>query len=128
MDIKKKIIVAMITIAVVIGGYFITKKKVPVKRININGSSQTQGPLNQGPVSPISGLPCDNWNKRAIAVMQPSDLQARPAAGFSEADMVFELPAYTSPNTRLLGVYICNIPRETGASVGEGAAVSGAAA
>lgn len=72
-------------------------------------------PLNEGNINPISGLACENWNRRAIAVMQPSDLQARPAAGFSEADMVFELPAYTSSVTRLLGVYSCNIPKEIGA-------------
>lgn len=72
-------------------------------------------PANTGNVSPISGLACDNWNKRAIAVMQPADVQARPAAGFSEADLVFELPAFTGSNTRLMGVYQCNIPKEIGA-------------
>jgi len=66
-------------------------------------------------VSPISGLSCENWNKRPVAVMQPADVQARPAAGFSEADMVIEMPAYTSSVTRLLGVYLCNIPKEIGA-------------
>lgn len=72
-------------------------------------------PLNEGNINPISGLACENWNRRPIAVMQPSDLQARPAAGFSEADMVFELPAYTSSVTRLLGVYACTMPKEIGA-------------
>ncbi|MFC1609282.1 DUF3048 domain-containing protein [Patescibacteria group bacterium] len=71
--------------------------------------------MNDKEVSPISGLPCENWNKRSIAVMQPADVQARPAAGFSEADMVFEMPAYTSSVTRLMGVYICNVPNEIGA-------------
>jgi hypothetical protein len=66
-------------------------------------------------VSPISGLACDNWNKRPVAVMQPADVQARPAAGFSEADMVVEMPAFTGSVTRLMGVYICNIPKEIGA-------------
>lgn len=78
-------------------------------------SGENAVPLNEGNINPISGLACENWNKRSIAVMQPSDLQARPAAGFSEADMVFELPAYTSSVTRLLGVYGCSIPSEIGA-------------
>lgn len=114
MNTKKKIIVALVAIAIVVGGYFIFKKKTPVKQINLD-TQQEAVPLNQGNVSPISGLACENWNKRAVAVMQPSDLQARPAAGFSEADMVIEMPAYTSSVTRLMGVYICNIPKEIGA-------------
>lgn len=116
MDTKKKIIVAIIGVVIIIfGGYFLIKKRGPVKQININNVSQNQGPLNQGEVSPISGLPCDNWNKRAVAVMQPADVQARPAAGFSEADMVIEMPAYTSSVTRLMGIYLCNLPKEIGA-------------
>ena len=110
---KNKIIIALVILAVIIGGYFLFKKKASVKQINLE--NQQQGPLNQGPVSPISGLACENWNKRAVAVMQPADVQARPAAGFSEADMVIEMPAFTASVTRLMGVYICNLPKEIGA-------------
>ena len=113
---KQKIIIAIVAIAIVAGGFYLFKKpKSNVKQIDLNKPQQSSGPINTGPVSPISGLSCDNWNRRPVAVMQPSDVQARPAAGFSEADMVIELPAYTSSNTRLLGVYICNIPKEVGA-------------
>ena len=38
---------------------------------------ENSGPLNEGPVSPISGLPCENWNRRPIAVMQPGDVDAQ---------------------------------------------------
>ena len=114
MSTKKKIVVALAAVIIVVGGYCIFKNKSPIKQINLN-KSENIVPLNQGNVSPISGLACENWNKRAVAVMQPSDLQARPAAGFSEADMVIEMPAYTSSVTRLMGVYICNIPKEIGA-------------
>jgi len=47
--------------------------------------------------------------------MQTSDVQARPSAGFSEADIVVKMPAFTGSVTRLMGVYICNIPKEIGA-------------
>lgn len=114
MSSKQKIIVAFVAVAVVVGGYLIFKGKPPVKQIDLN-NQQSSGPLNLGDVSPISGLACENWNKRAVAVMQPADVQARPAAGFSEADMVIEMPAYTSSITRLMGVYICNVPKEIGA-------------
>ncbi len=110
-------------LAVLIGGglvYFTTfrdsKDAKNSKQIQLGQDEQaTQTPRNEGPVSPISGVSCENWNRRPISVMQPSDIQARPAAGFSEADMVIEMPAYTASNTRLMGVYICNIPEEIGA-------------
>lgn len=109
---KKKIVITIAVIVVVIGGYFLFRK-APVKQINLDTSQIV--PLNLGDVSPISGLACDNWNKRAVAVMQPADVQARPAAGFSEADMVIEMPGYTNSVTRLMGVYLCNLPKEIGA-------------
>jgi hypothetical protein len=71
--------------------------------------------LVEGDRSPYSGRECENFNKRAVAVMQPSDIQARPPAGFSKADMVIEMPAYTSSVTRLMGIYQCEIPEEIGA-------------
>lgn len=118
MNKNQKIIIAILVVAVVVGGLYGLSKlssKKSVKPIEIDGSLQNStGPVNAGPVSPISGLNCDTWNRRPVAVMQPSDLQARPAAGFSEADMVIEMPAYTSSVTRLMGIYICNIPKEIG--------------
>lgn len=79
-----------------------------------NGNSSNQKVLNEGEVSPISGLACDNWNRRPIAVMQPADPSARPVAGFSEADMVIEMPVITASITRLMGIYICGNPEEVG--------------
>lgn len=115
---KQKTIVIIISVLIV-GLIFILLNSFNSKKgkqINIDPESQqTLEFLNTGPVSPLSGLACDNWNRRPIAVMQPSDVQARPAAGFSEADMVFEMPGYTSSVTRLMGVYLCNIPDEIGA-------------
>lgn len=113
---KQKIIIAVLAIAIVVVGFYFFKKTNTsnVKPIDLNKTQQS-GPANIGPVSPISGINCEAWNRRPVAVMQPSDVQARPAAGFSEADMVIEMPAYTSSVTRLMGIYICNIPKEIGA-------------
>ncbi|MEF3691933.1 MAG: DUF3048 domain-containing protein [Candidatus Moraniibacteriota bacterium] len=121
---KQKLMVA--TLVLVIAGvivYFTTVRdifrKSRVEQVVIEEKDELTDaeaePLNQGNINPITGIACENWNRRPIAVMQPSDVQARPAAGFSEADMVFELPAYTSSVTRLLGVYGCSIPKEIGA-------------
>lgn len=90
-------------------------KSKDTKKINVGGNAeQTTGPANEGNVSPISGLACDNWNRRPIAVMQPADVPARPAAGFSDADMVIEMPCITASITRLMGVYVCNDPDDVG--------------
>ncbi len=119
MNKKREIIIGVIAIIiVVIGGYFISKTKAKkVKQIQINGKSSIQDstPRNNGPVSPISGVSCEHWDRRPVAVMQPADVQARPAAGFSQADMVIEMPVYTNSVTRLMGVYVCEIPKEIGA-------------
>lgn len=112
---NQKIIAGIVVLIIVIGGvwYVKHKPKSATKQININPQAST-GPANTGPVSPISGVSCDNWNRRPVAVMQPADVSARPAAGFSQADMVFEMPVFTNSNTRLMGVYVCNLPDEIG--------------
>lgn len=118
MENRQKIVVALVVIAIVgIGSYFVFGKKETRKPIELNNKSQSPvstEPQNTGDVSPISGLPCDNWNRRPLAVMQPGDVTARPAAGFSEADMVIEMPVITSGITRLMAVYVCNTPLEVG--------------
>lgn len=124
MEKKKKIIIAVIAVLVVgalVYSVFYRdaiRKKRATQIASDNSEisdSKKSGPLNLENVSPITGIECDNWNKRPVAVMQPADIQARPAAGFSEADMVIEMPAYTSSVTRLMGVYICNLPKDIGA-------------
>jgi hypothetical protein len=71
-------------------------------------------PANSGNVSPFSGLACANWNRRPIAVMEAADLSVRPDSGFSDADLVLEMPAITASITRLMPVYVCNDPPEVG--------------
>lgn len=120
MDKRKKIIVALVAIALAgLIGYFVFGEKELRKPIELNNKNQSPtaisiGPANTGEVSPISGLPCENWNRRPLAIMQPGDVTARPAAGFSEADMVIEMPVITASVTRLMAVYICNTPPEVG--------------
>ena len=119
---KQKIII--ITTVIILAGvivYFTTGRKAlrqsQVKKISVAEQSQkpvSTGPANEGPVSPISGLSCENWNRRPVAVMQPADVPARPAAGFSDADMVIEMPCITSSITRLMGIYVCGNPDDVG--------------
>lgn len=125
MDKKQKVVLAVVAVVVALGLTYFTVgrdafRKSRVERIRMENESAQNVPsqsLNEGNVSPISGLACDNWNRRAIAFMQPVDKQARPVAGFSQADMVFEMPnpAEGIFTTRLLGVYLCEVPTEVGA-------------
>ncbi|MEX0596078.1 MAG: DUF3048 domain-containing protein, partial [Candidatus Paceibacterota bacterium] len=64
--------------------------------------------------SPLTGLQCDNYKQRPIAVMMAGDAVARPLSGLSQADIVVEMPVITSSVTRLMGVYVCNLPDEVG--------------
>ncbi len=117
---NKKIIIAIIVVAaLIIGGsvYLVKKSRSgKVKQIDINGnkSAESSGPKNTGPVSPISGVSCADWNRRPFAVMQPSDTSARPLAGLSDADMVVEMPAVYGNITRLMSVYVCGNPEKIG--------------
>lgn len=118
MDKRKKLMIGLFAIIIVAIGSFLfsSKKSEPLKKqINLGAPTESTKAINPADVSYLSGLPCENKQRRAVAVMQPSDVTARPAAGFSEADMVFEMPAYTSSVTRLMGVYVCNLPDAIGA-------------
>jgi hypothetical protein len=64
--------------------------------------------------SALSGVSCDEPNRRPIGVMLAGDPINRPMSGFSQADMVWELPVLTSNVTRLLGVYQCGRPSDIG--------------
>ncbi len=64
--------------------------------------------------SPLTGIQCDNYKQRPIAVMMAGDAVARPLSGLSQAEIVVEMPVITSSVTRLMGVYVCNLPDEVG--------------
>lgn len=94
-------------------------RRAKVERLTIENNAADivmSSPLaNTGSVSAFSGIACEHWNRRPVAVMQPADASARPAAGLSKADMVFEMPVITATINRLMGVYQCEFPKEVGA-------------
>jgi len=77
------------------------------------GQEQNQEVGNKD-VSPISGLPCEKYNQRPIAVMLAGDTIARPLSGLSEADLVVEMPVLQNGITRLMAIFVCNVPAEIG--------------
>jgi hypothetical protein len=64
--------------------------------------------------SPLSGVQCENYKQRPVAVMMAGDAVARPLSGLSQADIVVEMPVITGSVTRLMGVFVCNLPQEVG--------------
>lgn len=66
------------------------------------------------PKSSISGISCDNYNRRPIAVMLSADAITRPLSSISEADIVFEMPVTPGGVTRMMAVYQCLTPTEIG--------------
>jgi hypothetical protein len=64
--------------------------------------------------SPLTGIQCDNYKQRPVAVMMAGDNVARPLSGLSQADIVVEMPVITGSVTRLMGVFVCNLPDEVG--------------
>ncbi len=65
-------------------------------------------------VSPISGLVCQDYDRRPIAVMLANDPVTRPLSGLKDADMVFEMQVVQDSITRLMAVYVCGNPKELG--------------
>ncbi|HOW60609.1 MAG TPA: DUF3048 domain-containing protein [Candidatus Moranbacteria bacterium] len=117
---RKQIAIIVLIAAIIVGGVFYFAKGRQMlrskkgKQIQITNVPESTEPSNQGDVSPITGIGCDNWNKRTFAVMQPADVPARPLAGLSQADMVIEMQAVYGSITRLMGVYGCTLPEEVG--------------
>jgi len=85
------------------------------REIVINKTNKDNNTLtNEGPKSSISGISCDNYNRRPVAVMVSSDPETRPLSGIGEADIVFEMPVTPSGVTRMMAVFQCKNPGEIG--------------
>ncbi len=99
-------------ILIAIGAFFAWQKIGRVIRIEHQASGvQTIGGKN---ISPFSGLSCDNYQRRPMAVVFANDPVTRPLTGLSEADLVLEMPVITQSITRIIAVYQCNSPNEMG--------------
>ena len=61
--------------------------------------------------SKITGLACDNFNKRSFGVMYSGSNDARPYwKNLDKADFVLEMPHRMHNEPRLMGVFQCNVP------------------
>lgn len=81
--------------------------------VSVTGTVPYEEPAN---ASPITGLACDNYDKRPFAVMYSGDGETRPYfSNITQADMVVEMPhRATHGGTRVMGVFGCNAPEQIG--------------
>ena len=79
-----------------------------------NSGNEINEPGNDTGVSPISGIKCENYKRRPIAVMLAEDPITRPLSGIGAADMVIEMPVITGSITRMMAIYQCEMPEEIG--------------
>jgi uncharacterized protein with PQ loop repeat len=112
----KIIIIILLALAIGIFLFF----KIGSRSINITTGSQSGGqdnehkPSGKMGVNPITGLECENYNRRPFAVMLAEDPITRPLSSITMADLVIEMPVVTGSITRLMAVYICESPEEIG--------------
>lgn len=109
---KRKIVVIFSLSILALGLIFVWQQASRTIQID----SQTAGLLGQSEeeVSPLSGLVCQNYQRRALAVVLAEDPVTRPLTGLSQADLVLEMPVITNSITRMIGVYLCQEPGEIG--------------
>lgn len=118
---KKKLVwigsgvVALLLVA--LGGYAIFRSNQPNAADTAFGNlpfAQNREAVVAQTHSGLSGVACAHPDRRAIGVMLAGDPINRPMSGFSQADMVWELPVLVSNVTRLLAVYQCGEPADIG--------------
>ncbi len=110
---KKQIIIGITIIIVVVGIIWLTRYSTGTKIVVKNSGMPTASKAIY-PVSALAGLPCEHGTERPLAVMMPSDPEARPLSAIGQADMVFEMPVTDGGVTRFMAVFQCNEPKEIG--------------
>ena len=112
---KKKFYFILILIVILgIAGFLFWKLGNRSVEIGNSGENNEKESENNYGISPISGLQCENYNRRPIAVMMAEDPVTRPLSGISQADMVIEMPVITGSITRMMAVFQCESPDEIG--------------
>jgi len=115
---NRKLKIYFLLAILIIGGIIlfwqIGSRSITIKGLENQEQKENFKPVNKGKVSPITGLECENYNRRPIAVMLAQDPITRPLSGVGAADLVIEMPVITNSITRIMGVYVCQEPEEIG--------------
>jgi hypothetical protein len=118
-----KILLVAILILLLTGGTFLffNKKSRQAEPIVVDNSPKQEEEevepyeMKEG-MSPISGVECENWNRRPFAIMYSGDMDARRNfRSLSQADFVLEMDhRATHSQPRVMGVYQCATPTAMG--------------
>ena len=117
----KILIVAVIVLLLAGATFFILSKKSrkaePIVVDNTEQQKEVVEPFEmKDGISPISGVECENWNRRPFAIMYSGDMDARRNfRALSQADFVLEMdhrPMHSQP--RVMGVFQCATPTAMG--------------
>jgi len=110
---KNRRLIVFVFLVLAIGLIFIWQRASRTIDIN-NQPSESGNQMDSDKVSPLSGLACENYQRRPMAVVLAEDPVARPLTGLFQADLVFEMPVITNSITRMIAVYVCHSPEEIG--------------
>lgn len=110
---KKLYFILIVIVILIIAGFVFWKMGGRSFEIGIDSKKDDKS-LNKAGINPITGLECENYDRRPVAVMLATDPQTRPLSGISQADLVVEMAVITDSITRLMGVYNCEEPGEIG--------------
>tara|TARA_Y100000310_G_C20694119_1_gene824244 strand:- start:1700 stop:2773 length:1074 start_codon:yes stop_codon:yes gene_type:complete len=91
---------------------FFNKQQIEISNKNTIINSNIDN--NKSLTSPISGLECENYQKRPIAVMLSGDEITRPLSSISQADLIVDMPIMKNGVNRLMAVFVCKEPLEIG--------------
>lgn len=122
---KKFLILTLILVSLLAGGFFYLSvqkisKMLSLESFEVSGNKEAGGTALRGEAkdnlskSLISGIPCQNYNRRPFAVILAEDSEARPLSAISMADLVFEMEVITGSVTRMMAIYQCESPQEIG--------------
>jgi hypothetical protein len=112
-SLSRKFIVIFVLSILALGLIFVWQQTGRIIRIE-NQPTVANNQIEREGISPLSGLSCQNYQRRPLVVVLAEDPVARPLAGISQADLVIEMPVITNGITRMIAVYLCNSPEEIG--------------
>lgn len=107
----KKILFLLLSLAVTA---VVTVFSLTTRNVSLENSHQSGFQDMAQNLSPISGLSCQDYQRRPFAVILAGDEVARPLSGLEAADLVIEMPVMTDGMNRLMAIYVCGNPPEIG--------------
>ncbi|MBU1292350.1 DUF3048 domain-containing protein [Patescibacteria group bacterium] len=109
---NKRLITIPLLVILAAGLVFIWQKSD--RTIEIDSQLAQLIPVEGEGLSPLSGLSCQNYQQRPLAIVLANDPVTRPLSGLSQADLVIEMLVITNSITRLMAFFVCNQPEKIG--------------